>query len=75
MVSGIGKAEGRAIDPGNTAMTWFPTALSVCPTNSATLAVILKELDPTLKIELYEVLDGPALSKPRADASSWPAPG
>jgi len=27
---------------------------------SATLAIILKELDPTLKIELHEVLSGPA---------------
>jgi malate dehydrogenase (quinone) len=27
---------------------------------SATLAVLLKELDPQLKIEIYEILDGPA---------------
>ena len=27
---------------------------------SATLAVMLKELDPSLKIEIYEVLDAPA---------------
>jgi malate dehydrogenase (quinone) len=34
---------------------------------SATLAAILKELDPSLKIEIYEVLDGPA----RESSNAW----
>src|SRR3984893_1797568 len=33
---------------------------------SATLAVILKELDPSLKIELYEVLGGEGLESSNA---------
>ena len=33
---------------------------------SATLAVMLKELDPSLTIDLYEVLDSPALESSNA---------
>jgi malate dehydrogenase (quinone) len=33
---------------------------------SATLAVLLKELDPSLTIELHEVLDSPALESSNA---------
>src|ERR1700740_50771 len=33
---------------------------------SATLAVLLKELDPNIKIEIYELLDSPALESSNA---------
>jgi malate dehydrogenase (quinone) len=51
-------------NPSNTSAAWTPSnpdvALIGAGIMSATLATILKELDPKLKIEIYEVLGQPA---------------